>query len=91
MDALCWEWFVSENGGLLSLVHCLKRHPELKGFILKILLQVGSFNFPELFTTCLKKTINDPSFFFYTIGLLIKPLSENHQIHNDVKIIIIKS
>lgn len=80
----CWEWFISEGGGLISTIHCLKRHPDLKEYVLNILLQVARFNFLELFTNCLKKSLNDHKFFFFSVGLLIQPLSEQKDIQEDV-------
>lgn len=38
----------------------LKRHPDLRSLIVSTLLQFARFNFVELFTTHLKKSLPDP-------------------------------
>jgi hypothetical protein len=63
-----WEWFVSDNGGLPTCLLGLKRHPDLKDSVVNILLQFAKFNFVELFTTHLKKSLPDPKDLITTIS-----------------------
>jgi hypothetical protein len=34
----CWDWFISEHGGLSTSLLGLKRHPDLKELVVSILL-----------------------------------------------------
>ncbi|EGR31584.1 hypothetical protein IMG5_106360 [Ichthyophthirius multifiliis] len=73
----CWDWFISEHGGLQTCLLGLKRHPDLKELILSVLLQFAKFNFVELFTIFMKRVQVDSKDLISVYFQILKPLTQS--------------
>jgi hypothetical protein len=56
-----WEWFISDIGGINSMILSIKRHPELSSQIVFIILQFARYNIVEMFTSIMRKFLPQPS------------------------------
>lgn len=85
LHSSCWEWFIGlDSQGFQSFLRCLKRHPDLKSEVLAVLLQIGRYNLLEMLTSLLKKQQKDPKDFFYTLFILLEPITHTKVLKDDL-------
>ena len=79
-----YEWLVSENGGLIACIDCLKKYPDFIDNISLVLLEFGKFNLYDFCVIQLRKTIKNDNDYVNLLHLVYKNMINENKLKLEV-------